>query len=508
MYSLISCTALAGIAEWVCCPGKLNAPVYRALSTCPVVHRWNVADNAAAASFALGRVLSTGRPVAVVAGSGNEAAAMLPAVVNAYYGRQPLVILTVDDAATSGGCGAPAAIEQDSLFGIYAPTIPLDLPCSISDLPDLAAQLAEGFPLHLHIRLDMESYMPLRDLSMLRVEDPAPAPRFRGSLVALSQMLRFRAVEGLVLMIGALEPTEQEPVLWLARTLRVPVVAEAASGLREELAEYALHNAEDVLSHNPPPFVLRVGAVPTFPAWRMLEDMPATQVFSITRSGFAGLARESEVIEGDPEQIMKAVGDVPHVGDTNRLLRLSRQHANRLEEELLARPESAAALVRAFSLQASMADCICLASPTLATLWNKFAQWQVPTLYLRSLHDMGSQGTVSAFLGLAADSPFSCCLVGDLALLRDMAASCVLPQLNPGKRIIAVLANDGAGPAYDQAEGDDEMHRLLCQPPASGAADIARLWGAEYYAIHTEADLEIIDSLADDALAILEIIPE
>ena len=508
MYSLVSCAALAGIAEWVCCPGRLNAPLYRALAACPAVHRWDAADNASAAFFALGRVQATGRPAAVAAGSGNEAAAMLPAVVNAYYGRHPLLIVTVDAATNGGGTGSPATIEQESLFGIYAPTVQLELPCPISDLPDLAAQLAEGFPLHLQLRVDADAVMPMRDFSTLSIAEPPETPPFRGSLVALSQMLRFHAQEGLVLMIGALEPAEQEPVLWLARTLRVPVVADAASGLREELAALYLQGAEDILPENQPRHVLRVGAVPESPFWPMLEDMPDTQVFSITRSGFSGLTRHSEVIEGEPEQIMKALGDVPHVGDTLRLLPAARRNAGRTEELLMASPESAPALVRAFSIHAALADSVCLGSPTAAELWNKYAQWQAPTLYLRSLHTMGSQGVISTFLGLAADTDYACCLAGDLATLRDMAGPAMLPQLSPGRRVVAVLTNDGAAAAVEETEDDPELHRLLCQPPAYRLADLAALWGAEYYPIHSEADLEVLDSLPEDTLAFLELLPE
>ena len=40
---------MAGVAEWVCCPGELNAPLYRALADCPVVHRWSQSDERTAA---------------------------------------------------------------------------------------------------------------------------------------------------------------------------------------------------------------------------------------------------------------------------------------------------------------------------------------------------------------------------------------------------------------------------------------------------------------------------
>ena len=84
MKSLISCCTVAGIAEWVCCPGEHNTAILRALAECPIVHRWTQQDERTAAYFALGRMQATGRPVAVVAGSGAAAAALAPAVVEAY----------------------------------------------------------------------------------------------------------------------------------------------------------------------------------------------------------------------------------------------------------------------------------------------------------------------------------------------------------------------------------------------------------------------------------------
>lgn len=342
---------------------------------------------------------------------------------------------------------------------------------------------------------------------MMIGEAPAGSP-FRGSLVALSQMLRFRAVEGLVLMIGALEPTEQEPVLWLAQTLRVPVVADAASGLREELTTQLLHDAENILRQSPPRYILRVGDVPTTPFWKELENIPVTEVYSITRTGFSGLCRQSCVIEGDPEQIMKALGDVPHVGDTNRLLNRSRHAAGRTEEYLLAHPESAAAMVRAFSIHASLSDVICLGSPTCTRLWNHYAQLHAPTLYLRDLQPAGSDGVIATFLGNAADAPTACCLLGDITLLHDLHAPAILSQLPEGKRIIAVLNNEGAQQAREVAGDDPELQRLLVQAPAFSPEDIAHLWGAEYYRIHCESDLEVLDTLEDNAFVLLDLIPD
>ncbi len=500
---------MAGIAEWACCPGELNGPMLRALAECPVIHRWTQADERSAAYFALGRIQATGRPVAVLAGTGAEATSLTPAVVEAYYQRRPLLVLTLDTCAHEGGTGAPHRIEHENLFGIYAPTVEMTLPCAVSELPDLRSALAEGFPIHLNVRVDARAAAATSgSFAGLELAEPPPSPRFRSSLVALSQMLRFRSMEGLVLLLGGLEPTEQEPALWLARTLRVPVLAEAASGLREELAAFALRGGDRLLTQFPPRFVLRVGDVPTGSFWKALEDMPEVEVYSLTRTGFSGLCRKSHMVEGELEQIMKALGDVPHVGDVDRLLPRSRHAAGRMEELLLAYPESEAAMVRSFSNHASIADVICLGSGSTMALWNNYAQSQVPTLYVRANNGAGgADGTVSSFLGNAADATYACCLTGDLSLLRDSGAAAMLPQLPEGRRVVAVLNNEGAGLA-DEPGLAPELQRLLVQRPTFSMAELARLWGAEYYAICCEADLEILDSLEDNAFALLELMPD
>ena len=125
MKNLITSFTTAGIAEWVCCPGRQNATLLTGLADCPYIHRWSQADERTAAYFALGRIQATGRPVMVIAGEGASATSLTPAVVEAYYQRRPLIIVTVADRENAGGCGAPGHIETEGLFGMYAPTMEL-----------------------------------------------------------------------------------------------------------------------------------------------------------------------------------------------------------------------------------------------------------------------------------------------------------------------------------------------------------------------------------------------
>lgn len=515
MDRLIANCAQAGIAEWVCCPGELNLPLLTALSECPSVHRWQVQDERSAGFFALGRMQATGRGVGVVLGSGANAADALPAVMEAFYERRPMVLVTLDDLEPADAAGAFGRIEQDGLFGLYAPTITLHMPCDISALPDMVDVCRDGFPVHLRLCC-VEDFLrctpaPLGTSPKQLAPEIADAPLrppFRGSLADLSHLLRFEArQENLVLLLGALDPDEQESALWLARTLRVPVVADAASGLREKIGNLLLSGGSDVLIDTPPLNVLRVGSVPSCPFWRALEEMPGTRVFSITRAGFSGLKRPSAVIEGEPEQIVRALDDVPHIGDSSGYHTRGNRYAALVEELLLSYPESDAALVRALSQHACLADVVYLGSPSATQLWNNYAQLRISTLYVRSAQlSGGSDGALSAFLGNCVDNCFAVALVGDIALMRDTSAAQFLPQLAPGKRVVAVLNNDGAGMTSPCANA--ELRDFIAQPLHHELRDFARLFGAEYYLIRSEADLEVMDGLESNSFTLLEILPD
>ena len=66
----------------------------------------------------------------------------------------------------------------------------------------------------------------------------------------------------------------------------------------------------------------------------------------------------------------------------------------------------------------------------------------------------------------------------------------------------------GAGRAALESAEDTEWERLMVQPPVLPPAELAHLWGAEYYAVHSEADLEVLDTMDDSAFVLLELLPD
>ena len=74
-------------------------------------------DERAAAFFALGLAKTSRRPVAVLGTSGTAVVNFAPAVVEAFHGRVPLVVLTADRPPELRDRGAPQTIDQAQLYG-------------------------------------------------------------------------------------------------------------------------------------------------------------------------------------------------------------------------------------------------------------------------------------------------------------------------------------------------------------------------------------------------------
>jgi 2-succinyl-5-enolpyruvyl-6-hydroxy-3-cyclohexene-1-carboxylate synthase len=124
-----------GVEDFCVCGGSRNAPLIAVID-----RAYSFVDERSAAFFALGRAKLTGRPAAVITTSGTAVAEMLPATIEAHYSGVPLIFITADRPARYRGTGAPQAIEQESIFGVYA--------CR-----DAASWTRRG-PLHINIEFD------------------------------------------------------------------------------------------------------------------------------------------------------------------------------------------------------------------------------------------------------------------------------------------------------------------------------------------------------------------
>ena len=85
-----------GIRHAVVCPGSRNAPIVHNLDACPDIACHPVTDERSAGFYALGMAQALHEPVVVCVTSGTALLNLAPAVAEAWYQHQPLVVVSAD----------------------------------------------------------------------------------------------------------------------------------------------------------------------------------------------------------------------------------------------------------------------------------------------------------------------------------------------------------------------------------------------------------------------------
>src|SRR5438105_12715866 len=243
--------------EYACVsPGSRSAPIAMALQRHPKISVFVQIDERSGSFFALGIAKATGKPAVVLCTSGTAAAEFHPAVVEAYYSRTPLIVVTADRPPELRDVGANQAIDQQQLYGsavrwFFDPGTPAELPGAPRIWRRLAARAvaeAAGGPVHLNL--------PFREPL---VPPPGQVPSAEGEagqtitsgrilptptqLATLASALQ-RAKRPLVV---AGEMRDGEKVAPALTRLGLPVLAEPGSQLRRPETGGAVESYEALL---------------------------------------------------------------------------------------------------------------------------------------------------------------------------------------------------------------------------------------------------------------------
>jgi len=408
-----------------------------------------------------------------------------------------VVAITVYRPARFRGTGAPQTMQQPGIFA------------GCAFVGEWSAWDGRG-PIHWNVELEED--LEFDDEKVVPAESASFNPvRERVDVAALARWLRSDWYHGMVVLVGGLEPAEQEEVFHFCRALAAPVLVEATSGLREARGRRAGPEGDRWLDQRTPGRGRRWGEVPSGRYWRNLEAMPDVSVWSVCRNGLPGLARESQVVKGGLERVLPALGEVAEVGDVLDLLSLRSRRAMRLDELLESYPDSEPGLVRLLSQYASLGSGIFLGNSMPIREWNLFAQWRQPCMRVRANRGVnGIDGQLSTWLGWSAASENAWAVVGDLTALYDLAAGGFLSQVEGRGRKLVVINNRGGG-IFSRlprlATMSERAAAWMLNHHAADLAGLATLWGLQHVRIRTADDFDLLpDEHAEPLL--VEILPD
>ncbi|HEY8489662.1 MAG TPA: 2-succinyl-5-enolpyruvyl-6-hydroxy-3-cyclohexene-1-carboxylic-acid synthase, partial [Dehalococcoidia bacterium] len=528
--------------------GSRSTPLALLFRRHPAVRVWTHLDERSAGFFALGMAKARREPVAVVVTSGTAAANLTPAVVEAYHGGVPLLVLTADRPPEARDVGALQTIDQVRLYGSHAKwfqemLLPEEGPEAVRHARVAAARAAATAradrpgPVHLNFPF-REPLIPAPGLPTGPVPEDAAdrpavavsrAPRRAGPDVVDRLARDVQPLRRGLVVCGPLDrPGFPEAAARLAGRLGWPLLADALSQARcGPHVGPAVVTAYDAFLRDPalaerlaPEAVLRFGAAPVSkPLLQYLQrHAGARQVVVDGGEGWTDPAlTATDVVHADPhsfcEDLLAALpGDAPADGAwSERWARLDAGARRALAAGL--RSEEGLTEPRAFLELADLlpdgATVFAGNSMPVRDLDTFFPPRERPVRFLANRGASGIDGVVSSALGAAAASPGPLLLVlGDLSFYHDMNGL-LAAKLHGLRATIVVLNNDGGGifSFLPQAEHGEHFEELFGTPHGLSFAPVAELYGVGYRRVASweEFRAAVADGLGSDGVQVVEV---
>ncbi len=506
-----------GVREVCISPGSRSAPLAVAVSRETRLKVHVVLDERAAAFFALGRILRTCRPVAVVCTSGTAAVNQAPAVAEAFHARLPLLVLTGDRPPESRDNGSPQTLDQRGIFGshlrwFHEMAVPGEAGATapyVASVISRAVGRATGLPagpVHVNIPLREPLAPGRKELEGMEIpwgRAPRSHRRRRGApLVEASWLAEEvqRHPRG-VIICG---PSRPEP--GLARAVArfsersgYPVLADAASPARRSV-EFPHHDLylrapEFLAPEAAPQRVIRIGAWPTSkPLLNWLKAHPHGEHIVLDETGEwrDPFFLAEKILIGDPISLLQgAASRMEPVSDPGWSSLFS--VASRAVIELcqpggegpsstatsLSGPVIARVLDEFLRSASPKPTLFCASSMAIRDLdsWLGVQKGAVTILSNRGVN--GIDGTLSTAAGVASSGGRVLALVGDLAFLHDLSG--LLLMQKDGTQLDLVVMDDGGGTIFHYLpiaqSGDVDFDRLFYTPHHQNLSAIASGFG-------------------------------
>ncbi|GAB4072750.1 2-succinyl-5-enolpyruvyl-6-hydroxy-3-cyclohexene-1-carboxylic-acid synthase [Barrientosiimonas marina] len=471
--------AQGGLTDVVISPGSRSTPLAITITEHADLRQWIVLDERSAAYFALGMAKKRQVPVALVCTSGTAAANYFPAIVEAYYSRVPLVVLTSDRPHELRDTGAPQAIGQIKLYGDYVKWFQeMALPEADAAMLDYVRNKAsravhtanEGNPGPVHLNFPFREPL-IPDMGLDNVWGNKPDEPFYTmaagkrrlepeQLNQLNKQLQSLS-KGLIVCGPQTDPNLALAITNLAETWQLPILADPLSQVRAGkhtkhliVESYdAFLRSETLRQQLKPDFIIRFGAMPVSKAYLFYakehSDVPQYVVENV--AGYREPAgNRTEWIYADAallcQDLTNSAGSV--AGDAQWLSRW--QTMNQTSKNHLTASDDTDALTEGEAIRSLLAV---LPDASSIYIGNSMAVRDLDTFFMATDKSVdvlanrganGIDGMVSSGMGAAATGDPVTLVLGDLSFFHDMNGLLTAKHYELNITIL-VLNNNGGG---------------------------------------------------------------
>lgn len=532
-----------GVKNAVVCPGSRSTPLALLLAEHDDIQIHVNIDERSAAFFALGMAKALKEPVAIVCTSGTAAANFYPAIVEAFYARIPLIVLTADRPHELRDVGAPQAIDQLHLYGKHVKwfvemAIPEETDEMVrysrtvssravaTSLKEPAGPVHLNFPLREPLVPNMKDAIKYRDRKQgiqpaISVEQGALTLSAAQFMTIANQMQT--AKNGLIICGELKNEAAKTAILSLAEKLSYPLIADPLSQLRSSEGSDIVIDCYDTFLRDKvvsavikPDFILRFGSMPVSKSLTLFIKQEK-QAQHIVVDGGAGwrepLGMASEMIYCDESIFCEGISARIHHRDAGKWFRLWSEINAAAKRGLQSIREEA---------ELSEGKLFLLLNEVMPQKSNLFVGNSMPirdidTFFfnndkkIRILANRGANGidgVVSTALGVSTVLENTVLVIGDLSFFHDMNGL-MAAKLQKQNLTILLINNDGGGifSFLPQSSEKDYFEQLFGTPHGLDFSHAAAMYGGEYSKVGSWTEFQSVfeESFQIPGLKIIEV---
>ncbi|TQR18042.1 2-succinyl-5-enolpyruvyl-6-hydroxy-3-cyclohexene-1-carboxylic-acid synthase [Psychrobacillus vulpis] len=523
----------AGVRDVVICPGSRSTPLAYAFVKEESFRFYRQIDERSAAYFALGIAKVKKSPVVLLCTSGTAAANFFPAIVEAYYARIPLLVVTADRPHELREVGAPQAIDQIHLFGKHVKwTVDFPIPeDNDENLPFIERHIHRAIstakalpmgPVHINVPfrepllIDMVPTETTTQVTFTEMGQLVPGDEF---VTWFKEVLQEKE-KGIFIVGDSLQTIEG---FWnFAKTVQWPVLVDPLSNLRSNIPEDCIHLCIDqydaILKDNAfkdsviPDVVIRFGAQPVSkPLTQFLKGCKPKVFVAVDESS---LFRDSIHVVTHHVQVAAASLWIPikekqrtsYLDNWSRANDIATEH---IHTYIKTEEDEGALAGTLFEYLPSGVDLFASSSMPIRDVDTFFNKTSKDIQIYCNRGTNGIDGVVSTSMGVqAATSRPVYLLIGDLAFLHDVNGL-IVSRFQQTDITIVVMNNDGGGifSYLPQSAETNYFEHLFGTPTGLEFSHIAAMYDAQYDAVHSKEEFQkVINQPKKNDIRIIEVV--
>ena len=536
--------AKIGVQDVVVSPGSRSTPLAIMMAEHPAMRVHINIDERSAAFFALGMAKAKRHPIALLCTSGTAVANYFPAVVEAYYSRVPLIVITADRPHELRDVGAPQAIDQLNIYGRYAKWfVEMALPEKSTDMLRYARTMAAraagvaisapAGPVHLNFPL-REPLVPIvheETWEQIEAKEPSYTTVIPGKMtIGMEQIQELynelsSAEKGLIVCGQIDQPAFAEAVTKLAEMLDYPILADPLSQLRSgtHAKEYIIDSYDAILKDETiaaslvPDVVIRFGAMPVSkPLFLLLKRYPSIKQIVVDGEGGwrEPTLMASYMVYCDEVEFCRRLIDIGTPKQSKSQWSTTWKMINDIAKSVLLE-----ATMEEELFEGKVFTELSQLLPDGATLFvgNSMPIRDTDTFFftndkqIRILANRGANGidgVVSSALGASAVTEPLVLVIGDLSFYHDLNGL-LAAKMHGLHATIIVLNNNGGGifSFLPQAKHEKHFEMLFGTPTDLQFEHAVRMYEGNYQKIKTWDEFRhyVTQSLTTDGLHVMEV---